>query len=478
MRRYGFYIFLLLLLFGNLPYALAQERNNLIATKRKLVLLIDVTSSKAGLDSIFKRAGISDADRPALLKGDLSVLEREGWRMVKHIDNIIEFDRRLSEIKENPPGNPFIITAQVIKNGARHGYLDDALYGVNKFSSPSVIELPSGLTRFILPGFLNSKRAFLSGSFNDWSTLKGLMTKTATGWMIDIKLVPGAYEYKFIADGRWMTDPANLIDLNDGAGNTNSAYFKYNYTFKLHGYPSAQKISVAGSFNNWNPGELQLVKNGNTWECPLYLHEGRHAYRFVIDDNWIADPANPDKLTDDKGNVNSVINIGQTVNFKLDGYTNARSVFLAGDFNDWQTNAIRLNKTADGWSTALVLASGNYNYTFIVDGKSIPDPANPYQSVVQNQTYSFVSVNANYKFKLKGYTDAKKVRLAVTFNNWNYLGYTLAPNGNEWSINLYLKPGKTLYKYIVDGNWIIDPGNKQWEQNDEQTGNSVLWIGQ
>jgi hypothetical protein len=33
-----------------------------------------------------------------------------------------------------------------------------------------------------------------------------------------------------------------------------------------------------------------------------------------------------------------------------------------------------------------------------------------------------------------------------------------------------------LYKFIVDGKWILDPGNKLWEQNAENTGNSILWI--
>jgi len=47
---------------------------------------------------------------------------------------------------------------------------------------------------------------------------------------------------------------------------------------------------------------------------------------------------------------------------------------------------------------------------------------------------------------------------------------------NGWEIPLYLKPGKHTYKLIVDGEWILDPDNKLWEQNEFGTGNSVVWI--
>jgi 1,4-alpha-glucan branching enzyme len=68
------------------------------------------------------------------------------------------------------------------------------------------------------------------------------------------------------------------------------------------------------------------------------------------------------------------------------------------------------------------------------------------------------------------------VRLAGDFNNWNPTGYTLAHEGNEWRISMRLKPGKYRYKFVAGGRWILDPGNKQREQNEYGTGNSVLWI--
>jgi len=74
-------------------------------------------------------------------------------------------------------------------------------------------------------------------------------------------------------------------------------------------------------------------------------------------------------------------------------------------------------------------------------------------------------------------SSAKEVRLAGEFNDWDPFGYSLSHTGNEWHVSMRLKPGKYLYKFLVDGQWIRDPGNRQWEQNDFGTGNSVLWIG-
>jgi len=476
MRRHWHYIFLLLLLLCNAVDVSAQERNNLIATKKKLVLIIDISSAKSALDSIFKRAGVSETKIPDLIKGDFSALISDGWMMVKRDNNVIEFDQSLKRIRANPQENTFVITTQIIPNTEKHGYADNILYGVNKFSAASVVELPSGLTRFILPGFLTAKRVFLSGSFNDWSTLKGVMTKTPDGWVIDIKLKPGAYEYKFIAGGRWMTDPNNQINIDDGGGNTNSVYYKYNYTFKLRGFSLAHKIAVAGNFNNWIPDELLFEKKGDGWECPLYVHEGTYVYRFVVDGDWMTDPGNPEKYTDDKGNINSVLKIGETVYFKLNGYPNAQNVYVTGSFNGWKADGIKLKKTIDGWVVPVILQSGNYGYKFIVDGNWITDPANPFHTVVDKQYNSFLAVNPTHTFKLDGYANAHAVYLPGTFNDWNTNEYLMGHTGNGWSISLYLKPGKYLYKFLVDGNWMLDPANKLWEQNQYDTGNSVLWI--
>jgi hypothetical protein len=46
----------------------------------------------------------------------------------------------------------------------------------------------------------------------------------------------------------------------------------------------------------------------------------------------------------------------------------------------------------------------------------------------------------------------------------------------KWVFPLFLESGKCLYKFIVDGEWIIDPSNPVYESNEVGTNNSVIWI--
>ena len=80
-----------------------------------------------------------------------------------------------------------------------------------------------------------------------------------------------------------------------------------NTTFKLKGHPNARLVAVAGSFNNWNQSQYFFAKEGDGWVCRVELPAGKHTYKFIIDGDWITDPANPATEEDERGNVNSVI---------------------------------------------------------------------------------------------------------------------------------------------------------------------------
>jgi len=476
IKRYGYIVVITVLFSGNIRTAMAQTRNSLrITDDNHLVLQLDIQSSKKTLDSILTIAGVS-TNAEQIQKRNFTALDKDGWTMADHQGNIFHFDRSLEKLNENPPKDPYTISLQIPQLDGKPGYPAEVKYGVNRFAKVTVYQLPSGLTRFMLPGYTRTKRVMLSGNFNSWSTLKGAMTKTDGGWIIDVKLKPGVCQYKYIIDGRWTTDPNNLQDADDGAGNTNSVYYKYNYTFKLKGYASAHKVAVAGEFNNWKAGELTMERNGDTWEKQLYLGDGKHTYRFIVEDQLITDPANTVREKGDDGKINGVLTLGEVVHFKLKGYTNAKKVSVAGDFNNWAPGKIFLKKTHDGWTLPLILNPGNYGYKFIIDGRWITDPQNQTYTVKDGIENSFIAAKPNYTFRLKGFGSAKSVKLSGTFINWDKNGYTLSHKGDEWAISLNLKPGKYLYKFIVDGKWITDPGNKYFEQNDSENGNSVLWI--
>jgi 1,4-alpha-glucan branching enzyme len=54
----------------------------------------------------------------------------------------------------------------------------------------------------------------------------------------------------------------------------------------------------------------------------------------------------------------------------------ARRVSLAGDFNNWDTNAGPMHKGPDGtWHLSVALKPGRYEYRFFADGVWCNDPA-------------------------------------------------------------------------------------------------------
>jgi hypothetical protein len=455
------------------------RKNAFVINDDQMALYIDLRLGKAAIDSLLRMADIKGTNANDILKGAYDDLIKDGWTVRTSEKNLLILLKPLDELGANPLVRSVLVThnqANGTVNEKRAGYPGPVTYGVNNFAKVTIHELPSGLTRFYLPGNLSARKVMLSGNFNNWNTLKGVMGKTDSGWVADVKLNPGEYLYKFIVNGHWIHDTNNNLKEPDGYNGYNSIYFRYNYTFKLKGFNQAARVMVLGSFNKWNATELVMLPQKGVWTKSLFLAEGMVSYRFLVDGKDITDPANPSVRDDESGKPVSVINLGTDVVFKLKGYGNAKNVILAGDFNNWNTSQLHMKHIGDTWVLPCTLAAGNYGYKFIVDGNWITDPANQHKVEFNGQTNSFIAVKPTHVFVLHGFGDAHVIRLSGTFNDWSQSGYTLKHEGNDWTISLNLKPGKYLYKFIIDGRWIIDPGNKLWEQNQFGTGNSVLWL--
>ena len=84
------------------------------------------------------------------------------------------------------------------------------------------------------------------------------------------------------------------------------------------------------------------------------------------------------------------------------------------------------------------------------------------------------SLKGNTVFKLKGYPEATIVILSGSFNNWNQSQFVFGREGDEWVCRIDLDPGKYTYKFIVDGNWLLDPTNANTEEDAAGNVNSVL----
>ena len=348
--------------------------------------------------------------------------------------------------------------------------------GLNEFKKEPTVTYKNGVAHFFIAGYQTAQRIYLSGTFNNWSTMQSPMRHTNNGWETSLTLAPGEYMYKFIVDGKWITDPQNKQKRPDGHAGFNSVFYCYNYVFKLDGYTTAKSVILSGSFNNWSKNKPYMERTPGGWRLTVYLPEGTYAYKFIVDGQWIIDPANKIKRADASGNLNSFMGIGDTLLFRLKGFTNAKKVVLAGSFNNWNGNELVMNKTASGWELPYILGAGNYEYKFIVDGRWIPDPGNPNTTGSGDYTNSCISFKPNHTFRLSGFNDAKNVLVSGSFNNWNKEGYKMVKQGKSWAYSLFLAPGKYTYKFMVDGQWLLDPANELWEENETGTGNSVLWI--
>jgi len=71
--------------------------------------------------------------------------------------------------------------------------------------------------------------------------------------------------------------------------------------------PDAQKVYLAGDFNNWNP-KTNLMKKDKKGICKVTvsLKPGRYEYRFLVDGNWVNDPACCDCVPNEFGSQNCV----------------------------------------------------------------------------------------------------------------------------------------------------------------------------
>ncbi len=70
---------------------------------------------------------------------------------------------------------------------------------------------------FFAAHFYNAKSVQIAGDFNNWSPQSTpLAIEGANRWIAKLPLLPGKYRYRFIVDGRWVTDPNNdKVETNE-----------------------------------------------------------------------------------------------------------------------------------------------------------------------------------------------------------------------------------------------------------------------
>jgi len=74
--------------------------------------------------------------------------------------------------------------------------------------------------------------------------------------------------------------------------------------------PDLKSVTVAGSFNGWDPTGAPMVLEEGVWTILLVLPPGHHEYMFVEDgDAWVTDPRAPGTRQDGFGGSNGLLAI-------------------------------------------------------------------------------------------------------------------------------------------------------------------------
>ncbi len=76
--------------------------------------------------------------------------------------------------------------------------------------------------------------------------------------------------------------------------------------------PEEERVQIAGDFNGWMPENLRLTHSQGRpmWQKIKRLKPGAYQYKYLIDNQWVADPGNDNTVDDLFGGVNSIIRVG------------------------------------------------------------------------------------------------------------------------------------------------------------------------
>lgn len=97
-------------------------------------------------------------------------------------------------------------------------------------------------------------------------------------------------------EGRWATKPVRV---------------KEGILFSYYA-PWAKEVFLAGDFNGWKKRATPLIMGkDDVWRTIVELKPNRsYDYKYIVDENWINDPNNPDLNPDVAGGANSIIYVG------------------------------------------------------------------------------------------------------------------------------------------------------------------------
>ncbi|WP_242158484.1 hypothetical protein [Aestuariivivens sediminis] len=256
-----------------------------------------------------------------------------------------------------------------------------------------------------------------------------------------------------------------------------------------------ENVVVSGEFNNWSMKQWRMTKiDNNIYELRKHLNDFSDAFswefKYVINNAYWAEPSKYDpniaKATKNGYRLRGIYNLKMylaypdkhgNAHFKLNGFNNAKKVIVAGSFNKWNETLFKMQKANDGWELTLKIKPGVYDYRFIVDGKWIEDPHNNKRVENEFGEYnSVIDIKKPITFYFPNHLKARQVILSGSFNHWSEDELKMTKINTGWQYTIRLSGGKHHYKFIVDGEWVVDPENPVMEYDGDGHINSVYMV--
>jgi hypothetical protein len=334
---------------------------------------------------------------------------------------------------------------------------------------------------------------FLAGSFNDWSPNVTELEADENGvYAVTIELAAGTYQYKFVVDGTWVYDEANPRIVDDTLGGWNSELI-----MGCNGAIPPECVEDDDCVGSDICEELACLPA----ECAE--HDDCDSEPYCVNHRCSDIPCQP----------------ATTFVFTPSG-AQPDSVHLAGDFNGWSMTAIPLIKQDSGdWTVTVntLAPDQSYEYKFVVwdgendaawlfdtnnlrtngsnslalvscEGLVLPEcvedagcteqiceeyacvapectEASPCsgedEDCIGGRCVAGCVPQATFVYDPPG-ADPSAVYLAGQFNGWSDSAEPLAKQlDGTWSVTLdTLEDGQSYeYKFVVDGNWVMDNVN-------------------
>ena len=134
---------------------------------------------------------------------------------------------------------------------------------------------------------------FLAGDFNNWSQTETLMKEIDGIYEMTLYLKKGKYAYKFIIDGKWLSDDNADDFVDDGFGGQNSIIYVGNkedinalrmVDFVHRPNNIVKEVYLVGSMNDWNQKSERLLETEKgVYAISLLLKPDEYHYKILED---------------------------------------------------------------------------------------------------------------------------------------------------------------------------------------------------